>query len=96
MLQPLLRRSGFALRPASSQTSRLLVGSWQNARQYSIKPQVASTATPQDIDPSRLVITKSTKPGALNKSEDLIFGKTFTGASTYVSKEAPTYTIPHG
>ncbi|KAL1845264.1 hypothetical protein VTK73DRAFT_777 [Phialemonium thermophilum] len=73
MLRPLLPRCG-ALKPLSSQSSRLL---WRGARWYSLKPE-ASTATLRDIDPTKLTITKTTKPGPLLKKEDLVFGKTFT------------------
>ncbi|KAH8884707.1 branched-chain amino acid aminotransferase II [Thozetella sp. PMI_491] len=78
MLRPVLSRSAGTFRAPSSQLSRLLLAPRQHARLYSIQPEAASTSKPQDIDPSKLEITKTTKPGALNKPEDLIFGRTFT------------------
>ncbi len=80
MLQPSLSRSAGVFRAPTSQLSRLLqLGSRQNGRFYSIKPEVASDSKPQDIDPRKLKITKTTTPGVLQKPEDLIFGRTFTG-----------------
>ncbi|KAK1767636.1 putative branched-chain-amino-acid aminotransferase [Phialemonium atrogriseum] len=77
MLRPLLRRSG-ALSPASMQAPRLLLRPWQSARQYSVKLEAASASKLRDIDPLKLHVTQTTKPGALQKPEDLVFGKTFT------------------
>jgi branched-chain amino acid aminotransferase len=67
-----------SLRSVSTQTSRTLLGSWQSARSYSITPEAASTSKPLDIDPSKLVVEKTTKPGSLKKPEELIFGANFT------------------
>jgi branched-chain amino acid aminotransferase len=76
MVRPLLRPWG-AWKP-----SPLLARSCQHARFYSVIPQAASHSKPQDIDPRKLVIEKTTTPGTLVKPEDLIFGKYFTGRCT--------------
>ncbi|CAK7242712.1 MAG: branched-chain-amino-acid transaminase bat2 [Sporothrix thermara] len=47
-------------------------------RLYSYKPSAASTSQPQDINPSSLTVTETTKPGKLGKPEDLVFGRTFS------------------
>jgi branched-chain amino acid aminotransferase len=62
--------------PASSRLPCSLV---QNARHYSIKPEAASATEQLDIDPRKLVITKTSQPRALTKPEELIFGQKFTG-----------------
>jgi branched-chain amino acid aminotransferase len=51
----------------------------QQGRFYSIKPEAASSSKPLDIDISKLTIEKTSKPSALEKPEDLVFGKKFTG-----------------
>lgn len=52
---------------------------WQAGRCYSAKPEAASIPKTQDIIPSKLVIEKTKTPGPLRKSEELVFGATFTG-----------------
>jgi len=54
------------------------LGLFQAARQYSISPEAASETKLQDIDPSQLVIQKTSAPKPLKKSEDLVFGRNFT------------------
>lgn len=76
MFRPLLPRCGAS---QASRTSRLLLGLRQNARQYSIGAGAASSTIQLDIEPKHLSITKTSKPGALHKPEDLVFGQTFTG-----------------
>lgn len=49
------------------------------ARQYSVKPQAASSSKPVGLDASKLTVEKTTSPGALEKPEDLVFGRKFTG-----------------
>ncbi|KAI6368935.1 hypothetical protein MCOR25_004539 [Pyricularia grisea] len=48
------------------------------SRHYSVKAEVASTAQPKDIDPTQLKITKTSKPGVLEKPENLVFGRKFS------------------
>ncbi|KAI0407317.1 branched-chain amino acid aminotransferase [Xylaria palmicola] len=80
MLRPLLPRCGRALR-ASSAAARprhVLPGLQAAARWYSIKPEAASTAKPLDLDPSKLVIQKTSEPKPLNDPSSLVFGRNFT------------------
>ncbi|KUI53132.1 Branched-chain-amino-acid aminotransferase, mitochondrial [Cytospora mali] len=67
-----LRSTSQIFRPAIQRSS------WQAARCYSAKAEAASIPKTQDIDPSKLVVERSQKPGALRKPEELIFGATFT------------------
>lgn len=69
-----------ALRSSSQifRSSPTVQRSWQAGRCYSAKPEAASIPKTQDIIPSKLVIEKSRTPGALRKSEELVFGATFT------------------
>lgn len=48
------------------------------SRHYSVKAEVASTAQPKDIEPAQLKITKTSKPGVLDKPENLLFGRKFS------------------
>ena len=75
------RRALTSLRAAATQASRpaSLSQQWRATRQYSIKPHAASTAQIQDLDPSKLTIEKTSKPKALKKPEELVFGRNFTG-----------------
>ena len=61
---------------------RSALGLFQAARQYSIKPEAASETKLQDIDPTQLVLEKTTNPKPLKKAEDLVFGQNFTGSGT--------------
>ena len=70
MLRQLRPRSAFKL------PSRLIT-SWE--RSYSIQAESASTIKLQDIDPSKLSITKTTTPKGLVPPNELVFGRTFTG-----------------
>lgn len=66
----------------SSQLSRSFLqrSSWQTTRRlYSIKPEAASNAVPQDVDVSKLVIETTKSPKPLKSSNELIFGQTFSG-----------------
>lgn len=80
-MRPFATRCGGAM-SVSSQVSRSLFqrSSWQTARRlYSIKPEAASKAVPQDVDPSKLVIETTKSPKPLKNNDELIFGQTFTG-----------------
>lgn len=57
------------------------LATWQGQRFYSVKATEASTIKPQDLDASKLTITKTTTPKELVPSEELVFGRTFTGES---------------
>ncbi|KAG9233026.1 branched-chain-amino-acid aminotransferase [Amylocarpus encephaloides] len=59
-------------------SSRLLAVWEQPLRSYSIKANTASSAKLQDIDPSKLSITRTTTPKELVPANELVFGKTFT------------------
>ena len=71
------------MRPFISRRSAVRTGSqifrssvqrpWQAGRCYSAKAEL------QELDSSKLVVEKTTTPGALKKSDELIFGATFTG-----------------
>src|SRR6266699_1232151 len=77
MLGPTLRQCG-AFRATTRRFARL--GPWQAAaRRYSIKPEAASTSKPQEMDASKLVVSETQTPGAIEKPEDLVFGRSFTG-----------------
>lgn len=80
-MRPFIPRCALA---GSSQISRsLLQRSWQTGRRcYSIKPEAASKAVPQDVDASKLVIETTKTPKPLKKSEELIFGQTFSGTAS--------------
>jgi len=78
MLRPLLSRSR-AFHPTASQAVRILGQPWRSSRSYSIPLEAASRSKPQDIIPSKLVVTKTQNPGTLRKPEELVFGNTFTG-----------------
>lgn len=81
-MRPFIPRCAFA---GSSQISRsLLQRSWQTGRRcYSIQPQAASKAVPQDVDTSKLVVERTKTPSPLKKSEELIFGQTFSGMTSF-------------
>lgn len=77
MLRQLRPRNAFKQSP-----SRLLaIAARESSRPYSIKADSASTIKPQDIDPSKLSITKTTTPKELVPPNELVFGRTFTGQS---------------
>ncbi len=67
--------------PAFVAPRRSPLGLFQAARQYSISPEAASETKLQEIDPSQLVIQRTSAPKPLKKSGELIFGRNFTGAS---------------
>lgn len=56
------------------------LGLFQATRQYSVSSEVASQTKLQDIDPTQVVINKTSQPKPLLKSEDLVFGRNFTGS----------------
>ncbi|PBP15796.1 branched-chain-amino-acid aminotransferase [Diplocarpon rosae] len=58
--------------------SRLLGAACQQARFYSVHAEAASTIKLQEIDPSKLSITKTTTPKELVPQDELVFGRTFT------------------
>ncbi|XMA10203.1 hypothetical protein WAI453_002994 [Rhynchosporium graminicola] len=73
MLRQFLPRvSPFQSQPKSS---KLLYQQWKH---YSIKATAASGSKIQDIDPSKLSITKTTTPRELVPPNELVFGRTFT------------------
>jgi hypothetical protein len=74
MLRQLRPRSAFKRSP-----SRLIANVWETSRSYSIQAESASTIKLQEIDPSKLSITKSTTPKELVPPNELVFGRTFTG-----------------
>ncbi|KAI0965302.1 branched-chain amino acid aminotransferase [Xylaria arbuscula] len=81
MLRPLLPRCARALRAstAAARPSHVLPTSTSRAaRWYSIQPEVASTAKPLDIDPSKLAIHETTSPKSLVDPSTLVFGRNFT------------------
>ncbi|KAI0178602.1 branched-chain-amino-acid aminotransferase [Hypoxylon sp. FL1284] len=80
MLQQLLRRSCGALRAPAARPSSYAqqVSRAASSRPYSIQPQAASTATPLDIDPARLTITKTESPKTIVDPAQLVFGREFT------------------
>ncbi|KAK8015001.1 branched-chain-amino-acid aminotransferase [Apiospora arundinis] len=82
MLRQLLPRAGRAFRaPAARQLLPLSLSARQarqSVRCYSIQPEAASSAKPVDVDPSRLSITKTSKPKELLDPATLIFGREFT------------------
>lgn len=69
-----------AARTAAFNAPRSPLSVLRAARQYSITPEAASETKLQDIDPSRLVIERNPNPKELKKSEDLVFGRNFTGS----------------
>lgn len=52
------------------------------ARPYSIQAGAASAHKQAALDPSKLTISKTTKPKTLSKPEDLVFGQEFSSKST--------------
>ena len=63
-----------------------MLGTARPARQYSIETEAAQSPKPQepevkysDLDASKLVIVKRKTEKALQKPEELVFGKSFTG-----------------
>ena len=77
MMRHLLPRC--APRAAVFRAPRSPLGLLQAARQYSVHPEVASEIKLEDIDPSKLVVQRTAAPKKLMKSEDLVFGRNFTG-----------------
>lgn len=75
------------LRPRSAlfkhSSSRLILATWGSSRSYSIQAEAASTAKLQDINPSKLSITKTTTPKELVPPNELVFGRTFTGSPPF-------------
>ena len=53
----------------------------QTQRPYSIHADASVGSKIQDIDPTKLSITRTSSPKALLPPEDLIFGRNFTGTS---------------
>lgn len=78
MMRHLLPRC--ASRAAAFNASRSPLGVLRIARQYSISPGAASETKLQDIDPNKLVVERNPNPKELKKSEDLVFGRNFTGS----------------
>jgi branched-chain amino acid aminotransferase len=91
MLRQLCPRRAF-FKPTPSR----LEAAWESTRPYSIKVESASTIKLQEIDPSKLSVTKTTTPKELIPPKELVFGRTFTGrTSTLASSCAPLTTTDH-
>ena len=77
-----MRLSPFSLHRSSlatiSRSHRATIASAHQRRWYSIHADHAAVQL-QDIDPTKLSITKTTTPKELTRPEDLVFGKYFTG-----------------
>ena len=72
--------------------------SWVTAalqRSYSIQAEAASTVKLQDIDPSKVSVTKSTTPKELVPPKELIFGRTFTGMKPTAGEETSLTATDH-
>ena len=81
MMRQQLFRSAARASALSAGRSGLAVPSWQLAvRRYSIAPAASETKL-ADIDPSQLVIERTTNPKPLKAAKDLVFGRNFTGRS---------------
>ncbi|KAI5467735.1 aminotransferase [Mariannaea sp. PMI_226] len=76
MRPSLISRS--ALRSATRASSSRLMPLCQASRFYSIKAEAASTSKPRPLEPSKLIINKTSEPKPLSKHEDLVFGREFT------------------
>ncbi|RDW66220.1 putative branched-chain-amino-acid transaminase [Coleophoma cylindrospora] len=72
MLRQLIPRA-----TAYKQSSKF-VAAWASPRFYSIKAESASTAQLQELDASKLTVTKTTTPRELVPPSELVFGRTFT------------------
>ena len=89
MLRQLLPRCAPRAAPAFVAPRRSPLGLFQAAaRQYSISPEAASETKLQEIDPSQLVVQRTSAPKPLKKSEELIFGRNFTGPSASASSDS--------
>merc|ERR1712144_35592 len=88
------------LRPRASlfqQPSRLIAAATvasQQSRLYSIQANAASDVKAQDIDPSKLTITKTTTPKELLPANELVFGRTFTDHMLSLEWTASTGWLP--
>jgi len=81
MMRHQLFRSAARASALSAGRTGLAAPAWQQAvRQYSIAPAASETKL-ADIDPSQLVIERTTNPKPLKAAKDLIFGRNFTGRS---------------
>jgi branched-chain amino acid aminotransferase len=87
----LQQRSSRLLASLSNSCSRPLAAElgaslrYRSARQYSIHADASVGTKIQDIDPTKLSITKTTTPKGLLPPEELIFGRNFTGTCRYSS-----------
>ncbi|KAF7931447.1 uncharacterized protein EAE98_002629 [Botrytis deweyae] len=74
MLRQLFPRGAAFPKPSSRVLRR-----WEaSSRLYSIQAEAASTTKLQDIDPTKLTITKNTTPNELLPPKELVFGRSFT------------------
>ncbi|KAF7950662.1 uncharacterized protein EAE97_002214 [Botrytis byssoidea] len=74
MLRQLFPRGAAFAKPSSRVSRR-----WEaSSRLYSIQAEAASTTKLQDIDPTKLTITKNTTPNELLPPNELVFGRSFT------------------
>jgi branched-chain amino acid aminotransferase len=89
MLRQLLPRCAPRAAAAFVAPRRAPINLFQAARHYSITPEAASETKLQDIDPSQLVVQKTSSPKTLLKSEDLVFGRNFTGPPALSSSPPP-------
>jgi branched-chain amino acid aminotransferase len=71
MLRQLRCRGVFSRSPATLRAAL--------EKSYSIKAEAASTVSIQEVEPSKLSITKTTTPKELKNPKDLVFGRNFTG-----------------
>ncbi|KAK6582462.1 hypothetical protein PZA11_004870 [Diplocarpon coronariae] len=74
--------------------SSLLAAACQQLRLYSIQAEAASTIKLQEIDPSKLSITKTTTPKELVPQNELVFGRTFTDHMLSLEWTASTGWLP--
>jgi hypothetical protein len=73
--------SNCAFRSPAAPLSASLRCRTQTQRPYSIHADASVGSKIQDIDPTKLSITRTSSPKALLPPEDLIFGRNFTGTS---------------
>ncbi|KAK4158399.1 hypothetical protein C8A00DRAFT_39375 [Chaetomidium leptoderma] len=100
MMRRLLPRCAPRATAAFIAPRRSPLGLFPAARQYSISPEAASETKLQDIDPSKLVLTRTSKPKPLKKAEDLVFGATFTDHMLTIEWDKTTgwhnpHIVPH-
>lgn len=85
MMRQLLPRACAGALRLSQRSAPRVQATWHAAataasatRHYSIKPEAASSSKQLGLDASKLTIETTKTPGALEKPEDLVFGRKFT------------------